>query len=198
MRHVLHARSGLSLVEVAIGLALLAVVGFQAAEIFHFSAKSQSEGVSTLALDEHARSVIERITFAVMGADPESLGPEVGPRWDADTLRYRVNLGIQDGEVVWGDSEEIGLTDSVGQVAWRQRPDELDERRVIWSNAVRPFLQGELPNGVDDNGNGLVDESGISFDVDGDLVTVRVTLETPRAGQEPLMRTLEARVTCRN
>lgn len=191
-------RAGLSMVEIAIVIGLIGLAAAQGLQILSMSSRSQSDSVSALGLSEQARTVLERITYAVMGAAPDSLGPDPGSAWDTPQLRYQINLGLQDGELVWSDPEDIGPFGDTGGLAWRQRPDAADEYRVIWTNAVRPFLEGELPNGLDDNGNGLVDESGISFTIDGDLVTVRLTLESPRAGQTPLLSTIEARVVCRN
>ncbi|MCA9322374.1 MAG: hypothetical protein KDB53_16650, partial [Planctomycetes bacterium] len=39
---------------------------------------------------------------------------------------------------------------------------------------VQNLLQGEVLNGLDDNGNGLADERGLSFERDGVRLLVRV------------------------
>ncbi len=38
------------------------------------------------------------------------------------------------------------------------------------------FQQGELDNGVDDNGNGLIDETGLAFAFDGDVCTILLVM----------------------
>ena len=68
----------------------------------------------------------------------------------------------------------------------------------MWCKVVRPFLEGEQMNGVDDNGNGLIDEKGLVFTLDGSRVTVRLTLERKSETGELITRTVETMITCRN
>jgi hypothetical protein len=63
---------------------------------------------------------------------------------------------------------------------------------------VRDFLEGELPNGVDDNRNGLIDESGLTFVIESGVVRVLLTLEREGRGGESLTYTRESVVHCRN
>ena len=191
------ARAGFTLLELLVTVALLALVAVKATMLVRMSAESQSEDMGALVLEDQARRVMDQVAFAVMGASRERLFPGDETPLDSSELRFEVNLGVEDGEVVWSDPQVIELASGT-QLAWRERPDAADERRVVWCNVVRPFLQGELVNGVDDNGNGLVDERGLSFVLDGDSVTIRLTLElTGRAGART-SRTLTSVVTCRN
>jgi hypothetical protein len=68
----------------------------------------------------------------------------------------------------------------------------------VLSNIVRPFLEGEIPNGIDDNGNGIIDEKGLSFVVNEGSVTIRLTIGRQVAGQAVIEETLESTVMCRN
>ena len=47
--------------------------------------------------------------------------------------------------------------------------------------SVREFLEGEIPNGKDDNGNGRVDERGLCFVLEGEILRILLTLEQPGA-----------------
>ena len=145
------------------------------------------------------RRVLERIALAVMGSDREGLNPESFAPTSSNQLTYQVNLGVENGEVVWSDPERI-TTDGVDaeQVVWLENPGAAEERRVVWANIARPFLEGEFANGVDDNNNGLVDESGLSFDIDGSKVAIRLTLSQPGSEGQELVRTVETEATCRN
>ena len=69
---------------------------------------------------------------------------------------------------------------------------------MVWSNLVRPFLEGELQNGIDDNGNGLIDEKGLSFVVWKNSVTIRLTLGRQVEGGDWINETVVTTVTCRN
>jgi hypothetical protein len=43
-----------------------------------------------------------------------------------------------------------------------------------------------------------VDEKGLSFEVDGPMVRITLTIERPGPDGKPVTKTLETRVTCRN
>jgi hypothetical protein len=59
-------------------------------------------------------------------------------------------------------------------------------------------MEGELANGIDDNGNGVIDEKGLCFVVEGNRVTIRLTIDKPGPDGKHYRRTLETTVTCRN
>ena len=104
-----------------------------------------------------------------------------------------VSKKVENGAVVWGDPEEISGANA--QVVWSQNPGDPDERRVVWSNVVRPFLEGEIQNGTDDNQNGLIDEKGLNFTLQGNRVTIRLTLERARNAGSDLCGRLMTRVS---
>ncbi len=189
---------GFTLVELLLALALLALVASQAFSLMQMATWTQSREMSSITVEDQARRVLERAAFAIMGADRDKLFPEAESPVDASDLRYEVSLGVEAGEIVWGEPQRIGLGGTPSQLSWSERPEAEDERRVVWCNIVRPFLAGEIENGLDDNANGLVDERGISFELEGDQVTLRLTLESPNADGEPILRTVETVVTCRN
>ena len=97
---------------------------------------------------------------------------------------------------MWSDPEEIRLDGSA--VEWRENPGTADERRVTWTTLVSPLLSGETINGVDDNGNGLVDEEGLSFVLDGDSVRIRLTIRRPEVDGRTVEQTVESVVCIRN
>jgi hypothetical protein len=53
-------------------------------------------------------------------------------------------------------------------------------------------------NGVDDNGNGLVDESGLTFISEGSSVTIWLSLERIGPENKPVTYSRKAVITCRN
>ena len=161
--------AGFTLVETMIALALLSLVVVQVTLVFSSASEETAKTAGAMNLEAQARRVLNLVAYAVMSADRAALFP---------------------------DPESVGLN-AATQVLWRQNPGEPEERRVAWCNAVRPFLEGELDNGVDDNGNGLIDERGLSFTLDKDLVTIRLSLG--RAGKEgETVVCVETSVTVRN
>lgn len=191
-------RAGFTLIEALIALALAAVVVGKITMVLNSASRANADEAAAMNLEDQACRVLDRVAFAIMGADRSVLFPDPQSPDFTTELDFQVSLGVEDGEVVWSDPEWVGLAGGGSKVVWKQNPDQPHERRVAWCNVVRPFLEGEIPNGVDDNGNGLIDEEGLSFTLNRDAVTIRLCLERPRKGQEPLSRTVETVVTIRN
>ena len=190
--------SGFTLLELILSISLLGILVFKASLAISAAAKFTSEGTSSLVLEDQARRTLDRIAYAIMGSDRDTLIPETEAPLYSEQLDYRISLGIQNGKVVWDDPERIGLGAQENQLTWFENPQTIEERRIVWSNRVRPFLEGEIPNGVDDNGNGLVDEKGLSFVIYKNMVTIRLTLGRQVPGGNWVDETVETKVTCRN
>jgi hypothetical protein len=194
----MNPRSGLTIIELSISMLLLVIVGFKVSLLLGLVAEADQESTARIVLEDQAMRLLDQVSFAVMGANRETLFPEPESPTYTEFVTYEVSLGVEDGAVVWGDKEEIKMSAQDGQVVWLSKPGEVDELRVVWSNIVRPLLGGELPNGIDDNGNGLVDESGLNFTLQGNTVRIRLTLERTDAGGGLADESVETRVTLRN
>ena len=142
--------------------------------------------------------LMDRIAFAIVGSSAESLDPAQQSPFYSKALNYQISLGVEDGKAVWSDPEVIGLTEESGQVYWGQNPGAADERIVVWANTVSEMLEDELLNGVDDNGNDLADELGLAFVLEGESVTIRLSLERERDDGKKIQVTKQTTVTCRN
>lgn len=192
------ARSGFTLLEALIVTALMSVAIVKGTMVINSTTRSHSRESSAMMLEDQARRVLDQIGYAIMGSSRESLFPDpLNPFFDTE-ITYRVSMGVEAGVVVWNDPERIGLAEMLTRLTWSENPGEVEERRVVWTNLVAPFLEGEVPNGVDDNGNGLIDESGISFSLQGDAVLVRLSLEKQFSDGTTVTETVETMVTCRN
>lgn len=194
-----NRRAGLTLMELLLAMTLLAIIAFKGFSIMSSATRANTEDTAEVVLEEQAQIVLERIARAVMGSDRESLAPASEAPLSTDEMKFQVHLGVQDGEVVWSDPEQIGLDDAeLNDLFWTRNPDEMTAQRVVWTKLVSPFLEGEVPNGMDDNGNGLIDEKGLSFVVDRNAVTIRLTLERLREDGQTMTTSVETTVTCRN
>lgn len=192
-------RRGLSTLELVIALALFAVVGVKAAMVLTSANEAYEDNTAVMSLEDQARRTLDQIAYAIMGADRETLFPDPSSPIYSASLNYSLTLGVDaDGNVIYDDPEEIGLSADESQVIWRKNPDTPDETRVAWCNVVRPFLEGELMNAIDDNGNNVIDEKGLAFVVNKDAVTVRLSLERDSSGGESVTQTVETIVTMRN
>ena len=200
MRTSIHStqRAGFTLLEVSMTIALLAIFAVKITTVIDSTVKSTDTDIGRTSLDAQARQVLRQIGFAVMGSHPNSLDPNMARPLNQASLKYQVNLGIDDGEVVWGEPEEVALEEARRQVYWSDAPDDAENRRVIWCNLVAPYLEGEIPNGIDDNGNGLIDEKGLSFTIEGQAIAMKLTLEKARSDGTVMTSTVETVVTCRN
>ncbi len=192
-------RSGFTVVELIIAISILAILLTKIALVINAASQAVGDSSKEMVLEDQARRVINQIGFALMGSDRDTLFPQsADPDLPVTQLRYQLSLGLEDGEIVWDDIEEIGLGATGSQVYWTRKPGEPDERRVFLTNLVRPYLEGELANGIDDNGNGLVDEQGLTFVIDRNSVHIRLSLARPDMEGGTIANTVEAVVTCRN
>ena len=196
-----RTRAAFTLVEVLIVVSIFVLVSYNLYTILGSTTRSyRSESIGA-ELDNLARRTVDRIALALIGSRRETLYTTPESPMFTSSLTYEENLGWSEEQIVWSDQRRIALALVEDKVVWIENPGEPNERSVVWCNWVRHLLEGEVENGIDDNGNGLVDERGLSFDVDGDSIIIRLTLERA-AGEGDEIRivttTVTARVTCRN
>jgi type II secretory pathway pseudopilin PulG len=192
--------AGWTLIEVVIAATLVVGVCTKAAFVMNAALGLASDETASMHYEDQARRVMERISLAVMGSDRGTLFPEL-EELHSTSIKYKFSLGLEDGEIVWSAPEEISLAAGAGGeslVQWRENPDAAEERKVVWTSLVSPLLEGETVNGVDDNGNGLIDEDGLSFVLDGNRVVIRLTLRRPEVNARTVQETVESIVYCRN
>ena len=110
----------------------------------------------------------------------------------------RIAFAYDPGEVDDGlDNDGDGLADE-GQLVLTLDVGLATEQSVVLTSYVRELLEGELPNGNDDNGNGLLDEGGVSFELVGQTLMMRLTLEKRDTDNNLLTRTVETGIRLRN
>lgn len=193
-----HRKGGFTLLELMITVTLVSLVMFNVWMVLHESADAYSARTVDYDAEVQAQRTLDRISMALIGASSDTIEVPVESPLYADWLRFDINVGFEDGEPVFGDTQEIRLEAPAQEVVWLERPEEPEERRVVWSRWVSQWLEGELPNGVDDNQNGVVDEKGLAFDLEGDMVIIRLTIERPGPDGSVIRKTLRSQVTCRN
>ncbi len=198
MRQPLRSpRAGWTLIELALASLLVTAVVTKAAFVVNAALGMAGDETASMQQEDQARSVIDKIALAVMGSDRGTLFPQI-EELHSDSIRYTFSLGIEDGEVVWSDPEQIRLDGGRHSVEWLENPGAAEERKAVWTSLVSPLLQGEVTNGVDDNGNGLIDEDGLSFVLEGERVVIRLTLRRAEVDGRTVEQTVESVVCCRN
>ena len=191
-------RAGFTVVEAVIAMALVGLVLTKLTLVMDEARRAHQEETLSLALDDQAMELMDKISFAIIGSAANSLDPSSFAPFSCATIHYKVSLGVEDGKVVWSDPEVIGLAEETSQVYWGENVGEAGERVVVWANTVSEMLEDELLNGVDDNGNDIADELGLAFVLDGESVTIRLSLERSRDDGKKIQVTKETTVTCRN
>lgn len=193
-----RSRAGFTLLEMVIALTLVALVVTNIVMAMESGTKAYEAGSSRGEIEDQARRTLDRIALAIMGSTRDGLAPGQEAPLHTSSLTYQLNLGYEDGEAVWSDPERIERDEQAAQIAWLRNPGAAEEQRVVWTKWVREYMDGEVQNGIDDNGNGLIDESGLSFTLEEDLVTIRLTLERPGPDGRPVTVPLMTQVNVRN
>jgi hypothetical protein len=112
------------------------------------------------------------------------------------TIRIRAEL--ERGELNDGkDNDGDELVDEL-QVVQVENEGQPDERRTVLASGVAELFEGESANNLDDNGNGLKDERGLSFSAQGSVVTVRLSCQRRDDAGRLLSKTAETAVHLRN
>jgi prepilin-type N-terminal cleavage/methylation domain-containing protein len=139
----MDARGGFTLVEMSVALVLLSVVG----GLFLLTTESASNatrtGVAVAELDGRALRALDRVCESLKSSSADQATPQALAPFSGTELEFRRGLGADaDGDIVWGPLERVEL-----------EYDEADD-------------------GVDDDGDGLVDEGRL------------VWIESPGAADE--------------
>jgi prepilin-type N-terminal cleavage/methylation domain-containing protein len=202
---------GFTLVELAVSTAVLSLAIVAAADLVSTTGDTAAVGMTMANLDAKANALLARIERELVQAGLETLVPAT-PK-GGSTLSYRLGFGYEEEATLWSSRVRIEL-----------RPDEtrdgidndgdhfVDEARIVlvrnpgtaaqaetsWGGGIRSYLEGEYPNGLDDNGNGLVDERGLSFALEGQAIVVRLSIEGRDTKGHVMVRTVQGAVQPRN
>jgi len=210
----MRAARGISIVELMLSASIFTMVLWGL-----FSAGPKAVGLfrvnfANSNVDDRAMHTIDRIVREVRSAGLDFCTPRLGAPLSSPSLTFQEPSGF-DGEVVWGptttiafeldpgeksddiDNDGDGLVDE-GRVVWTQNPGLAGEVEVILCRRVTELADGEVMNGADDNGNGLRDEAGLSFEFDGSNLTVRLSLADLDSTGHQVTRVIEETVAIRN
>ena len=187
------------MVEISIAVVLLGLVLANVFMVLYGTTRSYGQKNTAFETEAQVRRTLDRTALALIGANRSTVHTVLPAPFSTSEIHYETNLGVQGGELAWSEPQTIALElGDRNKVVWSEGIGITESRRVVWSEWARRFLAGEVANGIDDNGNGLIDEKGLSFDLDGNSIVIRLTLEKLDREGRPVTRTMEARVTCRN
>lgn len=196
-----RARRGFTLVEMMISLAVITTTFLALGLAFERASDTYEDGQVDRALQAQAHRALDRIARPFLDAGVGQIPVQPLAPLGSSDVTFKRATGWAGGAVQWGEFQSFRLELEEGEIddnADNNGNGLVDERVVWWitneglpdeerrpiTHWVRELASGELPNGADDNGNGLQDEQGLSFELRGNVLVIRLTLERPaRAGR---------------
>jgi len=198
-RRIRSRSRGFTAIEMTVSVALAGLILGNVLMVLADTRERMAIQDVTKDVDAEARRSLDRIAVQIMGAVRQQLYTQVSAPLSADSINYTSVIGVQNGVPVVSPLQRIAMTtEPTSAVSWFQNPGGENQKHIVWTRDLRGYCQGEIPNGIDDNHNGLVDEKGLSFEVDGPMVRITLTIERPGPDGKPVVKALETRVTCRN
>jgi prepilin-type N-terminal cleavage/methylation domain-containing protein len=197
-RAVARDRSGFTLLEMSVALVLFVLVIGNVYSLLRQSSKAIGAQNSSFDIDTAAQRAMDHITMAIVGASEATLQSPLIEPFSTSKLDYVEQLGIQNGLQVTSAPQRIQYSSATGEVTWLENPGTPDEKRVVWAKDVPAFLKDEIANAVDDNHNGIIDETGLSFVKDGKSITIYLTVKRTTPDGHVFEKKLQDTVTCRN
>lgn len=210
------AASGYTILEVAFASAIALGLLFAIATTTRQASRAYEEGQSRARLVAAAHQALDRIAVELDTARFDSLDP-VGTLVGngSATITFTQAAGYGGGAMNWTapvsisfqlerdelndglDNDGNGLVDE-GQIVLVRNVGQADQTTVVLCHGVRSLLQGEVANLGDDNGNGLVDEPGLVFELQGNVVVIRLSLEALGPDGSRVVKTVQTAVRIRN
>lgn len=163
--------------------------------------------------ETRVRRALDRVVFELLSAGASELFPNPTGDFGTADLQFRKPVGLTGTTPDWGptlrfafeyapgeldddlDNDGNGLVDDGVLVFTRDVGG--DEHRTILCHGVAEWLEGELANGDDDNGNDVSDEAGFNVHRVGEVLFVRLSVQEP-VETGTIVRTLETSVRLRN
>jgi prepilin-type N-terminal cleavage/methylation domain-containing protein len=209
--------AGFTMLEITVAISLMSVIGGAMLLATETTSSAMKTGAVLSDLDIQGGRALDMIAERLASAKRRDIFPAEPA---AVSPFHTSTIDFQGREYV----APIVVLDDLARIEFEMDPDETDngvddngnglidegiavlttdiglatEMRTVIVRGVSGFLEGEIGgNGADDNGNGLRDETGLSFDFNGDRVTIRLTLV--RADKQALWieRTFERTVALR-
>ncbi len=207
----------MTLIELAIAAVLLVLTAWSAILFVQSTSHAYRTETVSAELDRLARETLDAIETNLRPADQAAILPVAAQApASLSSVGYQRGIGFLGGVIQWGNPERIqfeydaadpddgvdndldGTVDE-GEIVWIENQGLAGERRMVLCRWVAENLDGEAPgNGLDDNGNGLIDEAGFCADFSTGRATVRLTLRRKDPFGNLVDRTLQRSIALRN
>jgi len=121
------------MVELLISISVLSLILYSFGLVLSQGEGAYRSAQSMSSLETRSRRAIRRVVTELNGAGQSILWPDPANEFGTATLFFRTPVGVTDGAIDWGPLTSLGFD----------------------------YAEGELDDGIDNNGNGLVDEGAI-------------------------------------
>ena len=126
-------RTGLTLTEVVVSLALVGILSGALTMVLGANTRAMSTGTRSSELNTLALRGLDEICERLQSSSREQCDPQIETPWHTSTVDYQRAVARAGNAIVWGNPERIEFQ----------------------------YSPGELDDGVDNNGNGLIDEGRV-------------------------------------
>jgi len=182
----------MTLIEIMVVVLVSAMVLYTLAASVRASVGTYRASAGSMSLEAHGSRAMRNIVEALRGTDADLIATLPQAPFSSPVILYQDVLPF-DGKIAAPSAPKtVALVGD--SVVWTESPGTTDERSATWCDGVPALLDGETLDGNDDNGNGLIDETGLCFVRDGTAVRVWLTL----SDDDGNTRTWSTTVVCRN
>jgi len=190
-------RAGFTLVEMMIVAALLGLAVWVGAGTLRSGRDAFRMSNQLMTLDTDGARTIRRILEALRAADDSSVAAIPATPFSSAAIDFQIIEPYNGTSTPMGDPRRIEIDADAQAIRWVENAGLANERNSFWASNVATLSEGELSNGLDDNGNGMIDEPGLYFCREGNVIHVGLTMTT--AGPSgPVTRTWTGSICCRN
>jgi Tfp pilus assembly protein PilV len=192
--------AGLTLVETMIAFSLVGAILLATTTVLDSARRHHREERASMEIEAQGARTLDRIVDALRVADWGSIAPPIAAPFSTNTVDYQYSLGPEEtGLTLWSAPQRVEQVVAEEKIRWSENPGLPEERSADWCSYVPALFEGEVANGIDDNGNGLIDEPGLYFSTVNDALVVGLTLTREKdGGRTWLTRTFQTVLLPRN
>lgn len=210
-----HRSAGFTMVELLFSMSLFAIVLTAVSMVSATSNNLMRYSSDASRLETKGRQAVDRVVAELSTVMATTMNPSVFPSGWTQTLDFNCAIGLAgvmadpgplqrlrfEYEAADGndgiDNDSDGLVDE-GTLVFTRDQGGPDEQRITLCTGVAEYTEGELPNGLDDNGNGLIDERGFYLQQNNGLVSVHLTLVDTGKDNSVITRSVATSLRVRN
>lgn len=215
LRNGARLRAGFTMLEMAMAVALFSIVIGSAMAIVMDGSDTTRTSQQRAVAASKAQRALDRVITELRISSRDVVTPDPSGSEGASGVQFQQPAAVAGGVVTWsgvlqvlwesapedplggGDDDGDGLVDE-GRLILVRNLGTAQERRIPLVNDVPRFDPDELDNDLDDNGNGVIDETGFNIQRVGDVYTLRLAISEPGRGGERTVGRAQASIRLRN